>query len=118
MSSLFLLLAGLNGALAVAAGAYAAHGAAPGSADLLRTGSSYQMWHALALLAVALLLDRSPDVALRAAGWLFVLGIVLFCGALYGLAFEAPRWLGRVAPIGGLALILGWIALCAAALRR
>jgi uncharacterized membrane protein YgdD (TMEM256/DUF423 family) len=118
MSDVILFLAGLNGAVGVAAGAYAAHGAAPASAELLRTGSSYQMWHALALLAVALFLDRSPGVALRAAGWLFVFGVLLFSGSLYGLAFQGPRWLGRVAPIGGLALILGWLALCVAALRR
>lgn len=118
MSTAFLFLAGLNGAVAVMAGAYAAHGAAPAAAELLRTGSNYQMWHALALIGVVLLLDRSPGTALRAGGWLFVFGILLFSGALYGLAFGAPRWLGRIAPVGGLALILGWIALCAAALRR
>ena len=118
MSSAFLFLAGLNGAIGVAAGAYAAHGAAPAAADLLRTGSSYQMWHALALLGIAALLERSPESFLQVAGWLFCIGVVLFSGSLYGLGLGAPRWFGRVAPIGGLALILGWVVLCAAALRR
>jgi uncharacterized membrane protein YgdD (TMEM256/DUF423 family) len=78
-----------------------------------QTAVQYHFWHALALLAV-------PQLAgawAKAAGWLFIGGILAFCGSLYALALGAPREMGMITPIGGLALILGWIAFALAAMR-
>lgn len=113
--------AGLQGAVAVAAAAYASHGLAgvPQAQEWARTASQMQLWHALALVAAALCCRHASGVArvaLRVAGWLFLAGSLLFCGALYGLAFERPLPLPMAAPIGGMALILGWLAVTIAAL--
>lgn len=77
----------------------------------------YQMYHALALLAVSWAVGRFPGGAVTAAGWLFVAGVLIFSGTLYGLAFGAPRWLGAVTPIGGLCFLAGWAALVFTAIR-
>jgi uncharacterized membrane protein YgdD (TMEM256/DUF423 family) len=112
----WIAVAAANGAMAVAAGAYAAHGleARAGSQAVAwaATASQYQMAHALALLAVTAFLQgrsggRRPFGLAR---WAFLLGIALFCGSLYALAFGAPRWVSAAAPIGGTTLILGWLA--------
>lgn len=103
--------AALSGAIAVAAGAYGAHGASGRAADWLRTGAQYQLVHAVAAIAV-LGLARG-----RLAGWLFVAGGGLFAGTLYLMALGAPPWLGAVTPIGGLLLILGWLAVAWGAAR-
>ena len=75
-----------------------------------QTAVQYHFWHVLALLAIALAGGYLPGPWLRAAGWLLIAGMALFCGSLYALALGAPRFLGAVAPFGGLALILGWLA--------
>lgn len=125
--ALLLAAAGLHGAMAVALGAYAAHGMnsayGPDAIDWTRTGAFYQLVHAAALLALAALSDRWPAGpaywAANVAGWAFVLGPALFAGALYGLAFGGSRVLAAAAPIGGGLMILGWIALAVAgAFRR
>jgi uncharacterized membrane protein YgdD (TMEM256/DUF423 family) len=107
----WLFLAGLNGALAVSLGAYAAHGldGLPKALEWVDKGSRYQMYHALALLAVAFLEEQGLRLA-SLAGAFFTVGCVLFCGALYALALlDLPvAW---VAPIGGTAFILGWLTL-------
>jgi uncharacterized membrane protein YgdD (TMEM256/DUF423 family) len=105
------VLAALSGALAVAAGAFAAHEATARAGELLRTGAHYQLIHAVAAF-VALGRPRGG-----AAAWLFVLGGALFAGSLYALAFGAPRMVGAITPIGGVALILGWLALATGAGR-
>jgi len=110
MDRLFAGLGALAAFSAVALGAFAAH-ALRGrlGADALATfeiGARYQMYHALALIAVAVARARWPGVG--PAGWLFVLGIVLFSGSLYGLALGGPRWLGAVTPLGGVAFLAGW----------
>lgn len=107
-------LAALLGAVAVAMGAFAAHALAgdPRAADLVETAARYQMWHALALLALTSLRLTAPVTALA---WLA--GIVLFCGALYALALGAPGWVAMAAPFGGAAFIAGWLALVVAAWR-
>lgn len=122
MDKTFLLLAALFGGLAVALGAFGAHALAGRfSSDTLNTfeiGVRYQMYHALALLAVAVLLGRNPEIGVVSlAGWLFVAGIVIFSGSLYILVFSGVRWLGAITPIGGVAFIGGWISLVVAALR-
>jgi uncharacterized membrane protein YgdD (TMEM256/DUF423 family) len=75
------------------------------------------MYHALALLVVALLLSRieSPPPLLLASGWLFIIGITIFSGSLYALSLSGVKYLGAIAPIGGAALIAGWGALAFAA---
>jgi len=121
MIRIWLAIAGLGGAASVIAGALAAHLADdPKSAELLRTGALYGMVHAAALIAViALAQGREPRRSAAAlAGWSFALGIVLFSFNLFALAAGAPRWLGWATPVGGLALILGWLAMASLALRR
>jgi uncharacterized membrane protein YgdD (TMEM256/DUF423 family) len=76
--------------------------------DVLQTAVHYQFFHALGLLGLGLLLDRLPGRALHAAGWLLFAGVLLFCGSLYLMLAGAPRMIGIVTPIGGLALIAGW----------
>lgn len=116
-SNLFVALGAVNGFLAVALGAFAAHGLkgllGPGLLDVFRTGVDYQAIHALALLAVGILGAQAHDRsgALRVAGWAFLVGIVLFSGSLYLLALTGTRWLGAVTPFGGTAFLVGWAAL-------
>ena len=102
------LLVGLAGASAVMLGAFGAHALRqvldPQHRELWRTAVDYHAWHAL---AVGLGGGRSGRFAVGA----FALGIVLFSGSLYALALGAPRWVGVVTPLGGLAFIAGWIAL-------
>ena len=107
-----LALAALSGAIAVMAGAFAAHGASSRAAELLRTGALYQLVHAVAAVAVM----GHPRG--RGAAILFVAGGALFSATLYAMAFGAPRWLGAVTPLGGLAMIAGWLLLALAALRK
>lgn len=113
MDKTFFLLGSVLAALSVALGAFGAHGlrqAIP--PDLLanyETGARYQMYHALALLAVAWAIARWPGSAwLPLSGWLFLAGVVLFSGSLYLMAFTGWRWLGAVTPLGGVAFIGGW----------
>ncbi len=121
MNQLFFLFGSISGGLAVALGAFGAHALkARLTPDLLttfETGVRYQMYHALALLAVALTMTHAPAASLlSAAGWLFVIGTLLFSGSLYLLSFTRRRWLGAVTPFGGLAFIAGWVCLALAAL--
>jgi uncharacterized membrane protein YgdD (TMEM256/DUF423 family) len=108
--------------LAVALGAFGAHALkARLDPDMLanfETGARYQMYHALALLAVAWAVARWPGVSLPPlAGWLFVAGIVLFSGSLYLMALTGMRWLGAVTPVGGAAFLAGWVCLILGAWR-
>jgi uncharacterized membrane protein YgdD (TMEM256/DUF423 family) len=80
-------------------------------------GVRYQMYHALALIAVAWATTRWDHAALAAAGWLFAGGIVVFSGSLYALVLTGQRWLGAVTPLGGVAMIAGWALLGWAAYR-
>ncbi|MDQ3809418.1 MAG: DUF423 domain-containing protein [Chloroflexota bacterium] len=118
MDRLFLALGALSALLAVAAGAFGAHALrerlSPGLLETFQTGTTYQMYHALGLLLVGVLLARfasDGSTWLAAAGWLFTLGSVLFSGSLYLLALTETRWLGAITPVGGLAFLLGWLAL-------
>jgi len=106
-----MVLAALSGALAVAAGALGAHGASGLAAEWLKTGGQYQLIHAVAALVAVRMGERvSP--------WLFVGGGAVFAGTLYLMALGAPRWLGAITPIGGAALIAGWICMAIGAWRR
>jgi uncharacterized membrane protein YgdD (TMEM256/DUF423 family) len=123
MPKLFLLLASANGFLAVALGAFAAHGLKSRlDANMLQTfqtGVQYHMSHALALFAVALLSLYFPAEKLpRIAGYSFLLGILLFSGSLYVLSLSGTRWLGAITPFGGVAFLVGWGCLFWFALTR
>ena len=121
MDRLFATLGAASGFVAVAAGAFGAHALrARLSAEMLaafEVGARYQMFHALALLAVAWAVGRWPGPAASAAGWLFVAGTVLFSGSLYLLALSGIRWLGAITPFGGVAFLAGWACLAWAAWR-
>ena len=118
----FILLGAINGFLAVAFGAFAAHGLkkilSPGLLEIFHTGVEYQGLHAGALLVVGLLGANAQTKGLHLAGWSFATGILLFSGSLYLLALTDARWLGAVTPIGGSAFLLGWGALAWHASRR
>jgi uncharacterized membrane protein YgdD (TMEM256/DUF423 family) len=112
---LFFGLACVSAAVAVALGAFAAHGLrsrlVPDMLSVFEIGARYQMYHALALLGVALAHARWPTTAIAVAAWLFVAGTLVFSGSLYVMAVTGQRWLGAVTPFGGAAFIAGWIAL-------
>ena len=106
------------GAVAVGAGAFGAHALRGRLDDRLfavwTTAASYNLVHALALVVTALVLAHRPRRAARVAGHAFLAGIVLFSGSLYALALTDTSWLGAVTPLGGVAFLLGWVALAVA----
>ena len=117
-SRIWLGLAALNGFVAVAAGAFGAHGVAdPRAKDLLKTGAEYQLIHALAVFACFALWRAGSRVA-GVAAWLFIAGSMLFPGSLYLLALTSQRWPGPITPIGGLLFLLGWATLAWAAFTQ
>lgn len=117
----FLAIGALLAGLAVAFGAFAAHGLKARLDDralaIFETGARYQMYHALALLLVSVLISRAEvgQSWLTASGTAFLVGIALFSGSLYALSLSGVKWLGAVAPLGGVALIVGWACLAIAA---
>jgi uncharacterized membrane protein YgdD (TMEM256/DUF423 family) len=118
---LFFLLGSLSALVGVAAGAFGAHALrarlAPDLLAVFETAARYQMYHALALLAVAWAVGRWPGPLLAWAGWLFVAGTLLFSGSLYALALSSVRWLGAITPLGGVCFLAGWLCLALAARR-
>jgi uncharacterized membrane protein YgdD (TMEM256/DUF423 family) len=112
---LFYLYAGIFGFVGVALGAFAAHGLKwtlqPDLFAVFETAVRYQMYHVFALCVAAWGWARWPHKAFVAAGWLFVIGIVIFSGSLYLLALTGMRWLGAITPLGGLAFLTGWLCL-------
>lgn len=122
MFRVFIVLAAIAAFLAVALGAFGAHGLksilTPPQLETYRTGVEYQMWHALGLGLIGLLLERYPDrAALIWAGWLMFGGIVLFSGSLYLLTLTSARWLGAITPFGGVAFLAAWLLLAIVALQ-
>lgn len=119
MARFCLLAAAVNGFIAVAAGAFAAHGLrrrmTPEGLTIFETAARYEMYHALALLAVAWLAAQRSSFAVATAAWAFALGILLFSGSLYLLCFTGRHWLGAITPIGGVAFLIGWASLAWAA---
>ena len=120
---LFIAIAAVLGGTAVAAGAFATHALKPQLSDRLlavfETAARYQMYHALALLLVALVRHQqlgAPGL-LTASGWALIAGTVVFSGSLYALALTNQSMLGAVAPIGGAALMAGWACLAISGLR-
>lgn len=121
VSRIFLAIAAVFGGLAVAAGAFGAHALrerlSERSLEIFETAARYQMYHALALLLVALLISREEFAppTLIASGWSFIIGILIFSGSLYALSLTDIKVLGAFAPLGGAAFIAGWGALAFAA---
>jgi uncharacterized membrane protein YgdD (TMEM256/DUF423 family) len=121
MDRIFAVLGALSGFLAVGAGAFGAHALkARLTPDLLAvfdTGARYQMFHALALLAVAWASARWPGRTALASGWCFVAGTLVFSGSLYLLALTGVRGFGAITPLGGVLFLAGWLLLALAAWR-
>ncbi|QDX92734.1 DUF423 domain-containing protein [Brevibacillus laterosporus] len=116
MAQTFMILGGIGGLLSVALGAFAAHGLKGKLSNNMlanfQTGAQYQMYHSLALVIIAILVKvLGTSTLLTAAGWLFVVGIVLFSGSLYALSLSGIRKLGAITPLGGLAFLAGWTCL-------
>lgn len=109
----------LNGALAVAMGAFAAHAlrprVAPRDLEIFEVGARYHMYGALALVLIALAVERG--VASRWPGRFMLAGLVLFSGSLYALVLTGVRGLGAITPLGGTCFMLGWLWLAKDALR-
>ncbi len=122
MDRFFFVVGSSSAALAVALGAFGAHALRarlePSLLAAFETGVRYQFTHALGLLAVAWACTRWPGAAIRAGGWLFIAGSVLFSGSLYALSLGGARGLGAVTPLGGAAWIAGWLCLAWGAGRR
>jgi len=113
MSRLIILLAGINGFLAVSIGAFAAHilrdRLSPDLLNTFQTGVQYHMYHALGLFGIGLLILNFPTSnLLRISAYLMIAGIVLFSGSLYLLSITGTRWLGAITPLGGLCFLTAW----------
>jgi len=114
MHPVTLFLSTVCAFVAVAMGAFGAHGLkailTPDMLAIYKTAVTYQMWHALGLGFIALLRAQNPDVnTLKYAAWLMFSGIVLFSGSLYLLSLSGLKWLGMITPIGGLCFLSAWL---------
>lgn len=111
MDRVFFIMGAALAALGVAAGAFGAHALrgrlTPDLLAVFETGVRYHLIHALGLLSVAWATTRWPGLAVNAAGWLFLLGTLLFSGSLYALSLSGIRALGAITPLGGVAFIAG-----------
>jgi uncharacterized membrane protein YgdD (TMEM256/DUF423 family) len=119
MDRTFMFVGALMGFVGVGLGAFGAHALkgrlSPDMLAIFETGVRYQMYHALALLALAAMMTRLEGRAVVVAGWSFTAGILIFSGSLYALALTGVTVLGAITPIGGVAFLAGWIALAIAA---
>ncbi len=117
MERYFAITGALLGLLSVGLGAFGAHSlrphfeAHPDLEPIFRTASEYQMFHALALLGLAWAVGRWPGTLLHWSGYLFIVGTIIFSGSLYVLSISTVRGWGAVTPIGGVALMAGWLCL-------
>jgi len=113
--NLWLIIGAFNGAFAVLAGAYGAHlldgVVSPATLITFQKAVRYQMYHAFALVIVALLANNIQLKILNISGWLFLLGIILFSGSLYLIVFTEIQWIEFLTPIGGFAFTFGWLGL-------
>lgn len=118
---IFAILGSLLGAIAVATGAFGAHGLQSRvderMLEVWETAARYQMYHALALFAVAWLVSQTQATSATVAGWSFFAGTLIFSGSLYIMVLSGVKWLGAITPIGGTIMIVGWIACLLAALQ-
>ena len=122
MSKVFIILGSLNAFLAVALGAFGAHGLQNKLTEQMlatyETGVKYHMMHALGLILIGIISRyTSGSVLINWSGWLICAGIVLFSGSLYVLSISGIRWLGAITPLGGLCFLAGWLLLAIAAFK-
>lgn len=121
MNSLFLCLGAISAFLGVSMGAFGAHALKTVlSSDMLevyKTAVSYQMWHALGLIAIAFIPQASESALVHWAGWLMFAGILLFSGSLYLLTIFNLKWLGMITPIGGVAFLSAWLLIAIFAVK-
>lgn len=114
LTRIFLTTAAILAGLSVAAGAFASHALkerlTERALEIFETAARYQMYHALALFLVAVLLSRAESAppTLSAAGYAFIAGIAIFSGSLYALSLTGIKWLGAITPLGGAAFLVGW----------
>ena len=117
----FALLGSIFALISVAAGAFGAHALADRvdarMLEVWETAAQYQMYHALALFAVAWLYHQTEATAALVAGWSFTAGILVFSGSLYLMVFTGIRGLGAITPVGGLAFLAGWFCCILTALK-
>jgi uncharacterized membrane protein YgdD (TMEM256/DUF423 family) len=122
MERIFFVTGAISALIAVAAGAFGAHGLKTRvSTEMLaifETAARYQMYHALALFVVAWAQTRFPGNLVNVAGWLFIVGTILFSGSLYLLSLTEIRSLGAITPLGGAAFLGGWICLILAGWKK
>ncbi|GAB1797882.1 DUF423 domain-containing protein [Priestia megaterium] len=119
---IFLIIGAINAMLAVALGAFGAHGLegkiSEKYLEVWKTGVQYQMFHAMGLFVIAFLLNKFPQSSLlTASGWIMFAGIVLFSGSLYVLSTSGIKVLGAITPLGGVAFIVAWILIVVAAVK-
>jgi uncharacterized membrane protein YgdD (TMEM256/DUF423 family) len=124
MDRIFFITGSILAAVAVATGAFGAHGlknlVSPEMLGTWEKAVRYQMYHALAFLALAWAVSHWPEQEklLSLGGWLFLAGVLLFSGSLYILVLSGLKWLGAVTPLGGVAFVAGWTCLVIAAWRK
>lgn len=118
---IFVLLGSIFALISVAAGAFGAHAMAdkiePAMLDVWETAVQYQMYHALALFGAAWLYHQTEATVALVAGWAFIAGILVFSGSLYLMVFTGVRGLGAVTPVGGVAMMAGWVCCILTALK-
>lgn len=121
MSKLFISLGAFNAFIAVAAGAFAAHGLKNSLSDyylsIFHTAADYQFYHALGLIIIGILLGQQYKRSVFLSGWIMLAGIILFSGSLYTLALTGTKWLGIVTPFGGLCFLISWLTIAVSYLR-
>jgi uncharacterized membrane protein YgdD (TMEM256/DUF423 family) len=121
MDRIFFAIGAVSAFIGVAAGAFGAHGlksrVSTEMLTIFEVAVRYQMYHAFALIVVAWAYTRWPGTPVIASGVLFIIGTLIFSGSLYLLSLSGLRWLGAITPLGGLALLAGWLCLVWAALR-
>ena len=123
MKSLFLFLGAISALVGVGMGAFGAHGLkavlSPEMLAVYQTGVTYQMWHALGLIGIAIFRQQEPESRLLGwAGSLMFIGIILFSGSLYLLALLNLKWLGMITPVGGFGFITAWALLAVFAAKK
>ena len=124
MARIFFIIGSVLGGIAVATGAFSAHGlrnlVQPGDLGTWETAARYQMYHGLALLAVAFSIETWPAGAklFITGGWFFVVGVLLFSGSLYTLVLTGIKQLGAITPIGGVLFVIGWILMILGLIRK
>jgi uncharacterized membrane protein YgdD (TMEM256/DUF423 family) len=123
MKSVFLFLGAISALVGVGMGAFGAHGLkailSPEMLTVYQTGVTYQMWHALGLMGIALMRQQIPESKLLIwAGWLMFIGILVFSGSLYLLVLLDLKWLGMITPVGGVSFILSWLLIAIFAAQK